>query len=134
MITFKQIRNFLVTMVLAIMLAITIGFDFGTSNSWAATSSISSISSSDTQLIAMWGGEKLKEVESQAQEMVDNLTDDIQTKSAQKAEQFKTETLEGLNTSIVNPNYQPSGKTKQVEKQDREATKAIEEEARETFN
>ena len=37
MISFQQIRRFFVTMILTIMLAITIAFDFGTTNSWAGT-------------------------------------------------------------------------------------------------
>jgi len=37
MISFQQIRRFVVTMILTIMLTITIAFDFGTTNSWAGT-------------------------------------------------------------------------------------------------
>lgn len=36
MISFQQIRKFFLTIVLTIMLAITIGFDFGHVDSWAA--------------------------------------------------------------------------------------------------
>lgn len=132
MISFQQIRRFFVTIVLATMLAITVAFDFGTTNAWAATSSISS----NSQLIAMWGGKEstAKEIEGKAQETLGNITDDLETQSAGKAKQFKAQTLEGLNNSIVNPDYQPSGKTKELAKKDSEGTKAIEEQARESFN
>ncbi|MEA5534653.1 CsbD family protein [Crocosphaera sp. XPORK-15E] len=136
MISFHKIRRFFVTIVLATMLAITVAFDFGTTNAWAATSSISSISPSNTQLIAMWGGgnSTAKEIEGKAQETIGNITGDLETQSAGKAKQFKAQTLEGLNNSIVNPDYEPGGKTKQVAKEDLEGTKAIEAQARENFN
>ena len=35
MISFQQIRKFVLSMILTIMLAITIGFDFGHADSWA---------------------------------------------------------------------------------------------------
>ena len=37
MMSLQQIRRFFVTIILTIMLAITIAFDFGTTNGWAAT-------------------------------------------------------------------------------------------------
>lgn len=36
MFSFQQIRKFFLTIVLTIMMAITIGFDFGHSNSWVS--------------------------------------------------------------------------------------------------
>ncbi|MEA5534647.1 CsbD family protein [Crocosphaera sp. XPORK-15E] len=94
MISFQQIRRFFVTMILTIMLAITIAFDFGTTNSWAATSSTSSISPSNTQLIAMWGWGKAKatakNIEGKTQEAVGNLTGDPKDQMMGKAKQIES--------------------------------------------
>jgi len=58
----KQIRRFFVTIILTIMLAITIAFDFGTTSSWAANLP-------GNQADAM-----TKNIEGKAQEALGNMT------------------------------------------------------------
>ncbi|MEA5534656.1 CsbD family protein [Crocosphaera sp. XPORK-15E] len=118
MISFTQIRKFFVTIILAFMLAITIAFDFGTTNSWAATSSISSISPSDTQLIAVWGFGKAKatgkNIEGKAQEAVGNLTGDPKDQMMGKAKQIESQ---ARNTAEdVKDKMQLQGRAKAVTK------------------
>jgi hypothetical protein len=129
MISLKQIRNFLLTMVLTIMLAITIAFDFGVSESWATNPSPRIISPSPLQIAAN------KNAESKTKKPFGIMSGsgDSQAQSAAKTEQVKAKTLEGMNNSIENPNYQPGGKTKGAEKQDSTANKEIKAEAMEAM-
>ena len=50
MITFYQTRRFFITMILAFMLMITIGFDFGTTSSWVTNLSAQLIRQPQPQL------------------------------------------------------------------------------------
>jgi 4-diphosphocytidyl-2C-methyl-D-erythritol kinase len=120
MISFQQIRNFFLIVVLTIMLAVTIAFDFGTANSWAATSLKPIVQQASTQIATT------ENVESQSQELFGIMSGsgDSPAQSAAKTEEFKTKTLEGINNSIGNPDYKLSGKTKGTEKQNCQATKA----------
>ena len=93
--------------------------------SWAATSFTQSIS--QPQIATM----------SQAEIMGKNKqgnSPEAKNAKAKKATEFKAQTLEGMNNSIVSPDYQPGGKTKQAGKQDSEATADIKAEAREAMN
>lgn len=118
MISFTQIRKFFVTMILAIMLAITVAFDFGTTNGWAATSSISSISPPDTQLIAAWGFGKAKatgkNIEGKAQEAVGNLTGDPKNQMMGKAKQIEGQARNTAENMKSNMNLE--GRTKAITK------------------
>ncbi|GBF85779.1 CsbD-like protein [Aphanothece sacrum FPU3] len=100
------------------MLAITIAFDFGTTNSWAGTSSISSISPSDTQLIAIWGFGKAKatakNIEGKTQEAVGNITGDPKNQMMGKAKQIESQ---ARNTAEdVKDKMQLQGRAKAVTK------------------
>jgi hypothetical protein len=69
MISFQQIRRFFITMILAIMLVITIAFDFGHANTWAATSLTQLISQPQTQIATMNRAEAItKNIEGKVQE------------------------------------------------------------------
>jgi hypothetical protein len=118
MMSFKQIRNFFLTMILTVMLAITIAFDFGVSESWATNPS-------PTQIAAN------KNAESKTQKPLSIMSGsgDSKAKSIAKNEQVKAKTLEGMKNSIDNRSYQPGGKTKKAEKQDSKANKEIKAEA-----
>lgn len=133
MISLKQIRNFLITIGLAIMLAITIAFDFGTSGSWAATSLKPSISEPQTQIATTKGVENTVQ-DAQASMGIMAGSGDSKDQSATKTEAFNAKTLEGINNSIGNPNYKPGGKTQKAEKQERNATKDIKAEASEAMD
>jgi uncharacterized protein YjbJ (UPF0337 family) len=135
MISFQQIRKFCLIMVLTIMLAVTIAFDFGTANSWAATSLTAKIGQPQSHIATMNPVEEFAEnVKGKVQGAIDNMTGDSQDQTIEEPNQFKAQTLEGMDNSIQNANYQPSGKTKQAKKEDREAIKEIETGVRDTFN
>jgi hypothetical protein len=129
MISPEQIRRFFLSIILTVMLAITIAFDSGVSESWAAKPFPQISSPSPIQIATN------KNAESKTQKPfgVMSGSGDSQAQSAAKTEQFKAKTLEGMNNSIDNPNYQPGGKTKGAEKQDREANKEIKAEAMEAM-
>lgn len=135
MISFQQIRKFCLTIVLTIMLAVTIAFDFGTANSWATTSLTQKNGQPQFNIATMNPVEEFAEnVKDTVQEAIGNMTGDSQDQNIEQPNQFKTQTLEGMDNSIQNPNYKPSQKTKQAEKEDRKAIKEIETGVRDTFN
>jgi len=92
MISFRQIRSFFLMMVFTVMLAVTIAFDFGTAESWAATSLIQPVSPSQTQ-IAMWGRAKAtaKNIEGKTQEAIGNITGDPKDQIMGKAKQVESQ-------------------------------------------
>jgi uncharacterized protein YjbJ (UPF0337 family) len=107
MISLHQIRRFLITTGLAAMLAVTIAFDFGTAESWAATSLPQLISAPQTQLASMNRVEAItKNLEGKAQEAIGNVTGD--------------------------PKDQMMGKAKQVESQARHAAEDVKDKSQET--
>jgi uncharacterized protein YjbJ (UPF0337 family) len=75
----------------------------------------------------------IKNVKGKVQEAIGNMTGDREKQAEGKAMQFKAKTLEGLNNSIENPNYNPSGQNNQTENQAHEATERVEAQVRDTF-
>jgi len=125
MISLQPFRRFFLTISLSLLLVSSLFLSLGTENSWAATSFTQSIS--QPQIATM----------SQAEIMGKNKqgnSPEAKNAKAKKATEFKAQTLEGMNNSIVSPDYQPGGKTKQAGKQDSEATADIKAEAREAMN
>jgi hypothetical protein len=125
MISLQPFRRFFLTISLSLLLVSSIFLSLGTENSWAATSFTQSIN--QPQIATM----------SQAEIMGKNKqgnSPEAKNAKAKKATEFKAQTLEGMNNSIVSPDYQPGGKTKQAGKQDSEATADIKAEAREAMN
>jgi len=92
MISFRQIRSFFLMMVFTVMLAVTIAFDFGTAESWAATSLTQLVSPPQTQ-IAMWGRAEAtaKNLEGKAQEAIGNITGDPKDQIMGKAKQAESQ-------------------------------------------
>jgi uncharacterized protein YjbJ (UPF0337 family) len=157
----QQIRRFCITIVLTIMLAITIAFDFGTADSWAAASATSSISSSNNKLIAMWGKATAKDIEGKAQETLGNMTGDpknqimgkakqVEGKALKTAENMKdtmqlkgrakavSKNIEGKTQEAIgkitdNPKDQIIGKAKQVESQGRNTVEDVKDKVQEVF-
>lgn len=162
MISIKQIRRFCITIVLTIMLAITIAFDFGTADSWAAASTTSSISLSNNKLIAMWGKATAKDIEGKAQETIGNITGDSKDQMMGKAKQVEGKALkaaenvkdtmklkgrakavskniegktqEAIGNMTDNPKDQIVGKAKQVESQGRNIVEDMKDKVQDVFN
>ena len=163
MITFKQIRNFFVTMVLAIMLAITIAFDFGISNSWAANTFTPFMPQPRSQLASMNRVEAMtKNIEGKAQEAVGNLTGDPKNQMMGKAKQVEsqarnvaedikdnntlqgrakaaTKNIEGKSQEAIgkvtgNDKDQVVGKAKQVESGFRNTVEDVKDTVKDIFN
>lgn len=135
MISFQQIRRFFVTIILTIMLTTAMAFGLASEETWAVTSPAQAISQPPTQ-IAFWfqAKENIQNAEGKAEEAIGDITSNAKVQAEGNAKQFKAKTLEGMNNSIVNPNYQPGGKTKKVESQIREANQDIKAQARDAFN
>jgi uncharacterized protein YjbJ (UPF0337 family) len=157
----QQIRRFCITIVLTIMLAITIAFDFGTANSWAAASATSFISSSNNKLIAMWGKATPKDIEGKAQETLGNMTgypkdqimgkakqvegkalktaenmkDTMQLKGRAKAisKNIEGKTQEAIGKMTDNPKDQIMGKAKQVESKGRNIVEDMKDKIQDVF-
>ena len=86
MILLRQIRSFLLTMSLTLMLAITVGFDFG------STASLLQVSHSPQIQIASMGT-VAKGLEGQAQEAIGNMTGNHKDQIMGKAKQVEAQAL-----------------------------------------
>jgi hypothetical protein len=108
MILMQKFRRFLLTISLSIFLITVTAF--GTMDSWAANL--------PTQLA----------VKNQAEIMNPKMVEE------EEANRFKSESVEGMDKSIVNPDYQPGGKTKQLARKDRQDLKSIKTEASDSMD
>jgi uncharacterized protein YjbJ (UPF0337 family) len=163
MISFQQIRKFFLTMILTIMLAITIAFDFGHADSWAATSRTQIISQPQTQIATMNRAEAItKNIEGKAQEAIGNITGDpkdqimgkakqVESQARNAAEDVKdqmklkgrakavTKNIEGKSQEAIgkatgNRNDQVVGRAKQVESQARNIVEDVKDQVRDMLN
>ena len=92
MISFRQFRRFLLTMSLAAMLAITIAFGFGSTDSWAATSLTEMIGQPQAQIATMNRIEAItKNIQGKTQEAIGNITGDPKTQAAGKIKQVESQ-------------------------------------------
>lgn len=158
MISFYQIRKFFLTVVLTIMLAITIAFDFGHANSWAATS-VTEVINQPLQIASMNRVEAAtKNIEGKAQEAFGNMTGDPKNQMMGKAKQVESQvrnttedikdnmdlkgrakavskniegkTQEAIGNVTGNRKDQISGKAKQIESQTRNAVEDVKDKVR----
>lgn len=110
----SRFRHFLLGLSLTIALATGAVFGLGTASSWAAPKAIAPTLQPQTQLMALWGKGKAKELEGNAQEAVGNLTGDPKDQMAGKAKQ-----LQGKATTAVEEakdNLQLQGRAKAISK------------------
>ncbi len=82
MISLQQIRRFFVIMILALMLAITIGFDFRTTNGWAIASPIEIATMNQVKALN-------KNIEGKTQETLGKITGDPKDQMMGKAKQVE---------------------------------------------
>jgi uncharacterized protein YjbJ (UPF0337 family) len=163
MMSIQQIRRFFVTMILTIMLAITIAFDFGTTDSWAATLPTQLISQPQTQIATMNRAEAMtKNIEGKVQEAIGNITGDpkeqmmgkakqVESQARNAAEDLKgnmelkgrakavTKNIEGKSQEAIgkatgNRNDQVAGKAKQAESQARNVVEDVKDAVQNIFN
>lgn len=119
MILFQQARKFFVTISLVLLISTATAFGFIVNNSSASPLLISSVNPLSNQIA--WGEEKTK---------ADTKNPDNKTESQIKESQkLDAKTKDGVSNAIQNPDYKPDGKTRQAEKEDRQATKDIKAEA-----
>jgi uncharacterized protein YjbJ (UPF0337 family) len=159
MMSLQQIRRFFVTIILTIMLAITIAFDFGTTNGWAATLP----TQSQTQIASMNRAKAVtKNIEGKAQEAIGNMTGDpkdqmmgkakqVESQARNAAEDIKdqmklkgrakavTKNIEGkaqeaIGKATGNRQDQVAGKAKQVESQVRNAVEDVKDTVQDILN
>jgi uncharacterized protein YjbJ (UPF0337 family) len=132
MILLQQLRRFFLSMRFTVLLVAVIVFSFTSGESWAATSFTPGVIPLNPQIAAMNQAKVMsKKAEGKAEEALGKMTGDLKTQATGKAKQLKVKTQEGLDNSIVNPDYQPSGKIRQPEKEIRQATDDLEAQARE---
>jgi len=133
MVSLQQLRRFFLNVSLSVILVTFISLGFGTASSWAGISSTVSISQLQSPIATMKQEDKINEMKGKVKETIGNMTGDSKKQADGKAMQFKAKTLEAINNSIENPNYQPNPKNSQIEDQARELTKGVESQIRETF-
>jgi hypothetical protein len=76
-----------------------------------------------------------KNIGDKAQEVISNITgDSSKAQASKRAKQFDAKTLEGNINSIENPNYKPSGQSRESERPTRDSKEQVKADARENFN
>jgi uncharacterized protein YjbJ (UPF0337 family) len=155
MISFQQIRRFFVTIILIIMLAITIAFDFGTTSSWAATlptqiatmnrveAMTKNIEGKAQEALGNMTGDskdqimgKAKQVESQARNAAEDMKDQMKLKGRAKAvtKNIEGKVQEAKGKATGNRQDQVAGKAKQVESQVRNAVEDVKDQVQDILN
>lgn len=137
MISFQQIRSFFVTVSLSVLLATTMAFGLGMTDSLAANSPTKLVSQPQTQIATVNKSEP-KNLGEKVQEVIDNMTGNSQAETKTEAplsdKKLKAKTQEALNNSIENPDYQPSGKTDQAKDEDQQLSEDMKDQASEFLN
>ena len=122
---FHQIRRFCFTIILTIIVAITIAFDFETANSWAVPSSLSSLSQPQHQIAWGWGRAKAvtKDIEGKTQETIGNITGNRKDQMMGKIKQTESQILNAVEDTKDSMRLQERTKavTKSVEGKAQEA-------------
>lgn len=135
MILFSKVRKVLLSIGMAFFISIAMVFSLASGESWAATLLTQGINQPQTQIATMnQAKDMMNNVKDKAQEMMTNMTNEPTTEVVQNDQQFDANTQEGILDSIKNPNYNPGGKSKEAENQDRQAIKGIEADVSDLFN
>lgn len=116
MISLKQISQSLITISLVLFISITTALGFMGENSLAST-----LQKSFSSNQIAWGNENIEADEK-------NLQDKTEV-PMEESQKFDRQSQDGVSNAIQNPDYKPEGKTRQAEKEDRQATKDIKAEA-----
>jgi hypothetical protein len=109
----QKLRSYFLTMSFAAVLATVMAFGFGSADSWAATSPPQRIGQQQPQVTAM---------------------DRAETMTKNRAKKFDAKSLQGNINSIENPNYKPSGQSRESERQIRDSKTQVEAADRENLN
>lgn len=123
MISLKQISKFFVAISLVLFISLATALSVMGENSSASTLLISSINPLSNQIA--WGNENTEA----DQKNLEGKTE-VQMEESQKLDK---QTQDGISNAIQNPDYKPDGKTRQAEKEARQATKDIKAEASEAM-
>lgn len=135
MILFSKVRKVLLSIGMAFFISIAMVFSLASGESWAATLLTQGINQPQAQIATMnQAKDMMNNVKDKAQEMMTNMTNEPTTEVVQNDQQFDANTQEGILDSIKNPNYNPGGKSKEAENQDRQAIKGIEADVSDLFN
>jgi uncharacterized protein YjbJ (UPF0337 family) len=146
----KQIRRFFITIILTIMLAITIAFDFGTTDSWAANlpsnqanAMTKNVEGKAQEALGNLTGDpkdqimgKIKQVQSQELNAVEDLQDKMELKGRAKAvsKNLEGKTQEAIGDLTNSPKDQVIGRGKQVESQGRNIIEDMKDKVQDIFN
>jgi uncharacterized protein YjbJ (UPF0337 family) len=152
MISCQQIRKFVLSMILTIMLAISIAFDFGHANAWAATpiatmnrveAMTKNIEGKAQEALGKMTGDpkdqimgKAKQVESQARNTAEDLKDNMKLKGRAKAvtKNLEGKAQEAKGKATGDRKDQVAGKAKQVESQARNVIEDVKDSVRDLLN
>ena len=146
----KQIRRFFITIILTIMLAITIAFDFGTTGSWAANlpsnqadAMTKNVEGKAQEALGNMTGDpkdqmmgKIKQVQSKELKAVEDLQDKMELKGRAKAisKNLEGKTQEAIGGLTNSPKDQVIGRGKQVESQGRNILEDMKDKVQDIFN
>ena len=146
----KQIRRFFITIILTIMLAITIAFDFGTTDSWAANlpsnqanAMTKNVEGKAQEALGNLTGDpkdqmmgKIKQVQSKELKAVEDLQDKMELKGRAKAisKNLEGKTQEAIGDLTNSPKDQVIGRGKQVESQGRNILEDMKGKVQDIFN
>ncbi len=142
MISFKKLREFFFKISLVVLVTMISIFSFASANSWATTSEVLLINKPSSYLAMNKVEEMTNDLKDKAEDATNNISEAFdkikgepkdKNEIAKDAKEFKAKTLEGINNGIENPNYQPSGKTKQAKKESVERKKNMKAGASEAF-
>jgi|GEM_PF-2262301 len=138
MVSIQQFSRFFCSFSLSISLVTVLFLGFGSEASWATMPSPQRISQplssiATTKIATMKQDDDINNAKGKVQEAIGNMTGDREKQAEGKAMQFKAKTLDGLNNSIQNPNYNPQGQKTQTETQALDATEKVENQVRDTF-
>ncbi|WP_190315969.1 CsbD family protein [Pseudanabaena sp. UWO310] len=126
----KQIRSLFVSIGLAVFIS---GIMILGTGSGLAAIAFDPIVSQTRYIATTSQDNSVQNIKGKAQEVLGKLTGNQKTESAGKEKQFKAKTLEGINNSLVNPNYKPSGESDLTENLARQTTEDVENQIRGTF-
>lgn len=119
MILLKQIFKSFITISLVLLISMATALSVMVENSYASILLISSINTLSNKIA--WGN---KDIEIGGKNLEGKTEVEME-----ESQQLDRQTQDAMSNAIQNPNYKPEGKTRQAEKESRQATKDIKAEA-----
>lgn len=130
----QRFRNYFLTATLVVIIG-TIVLITGCQPSFAATVNGQFKDHSYVWVVATNSSDSLiDQAKDKIQTGMDRLTNKTEQKAVDEANQMESKTRSAIRNSISNPDYQPSGKSKETNRQDKAALKTMENKVDEAYN